>query len=151
MYYLHHMCSSQNTCLHTFTPIPPYLTPVSQRTTFIQSASQRDQDLSNTHFVAPSRVSLNNSRPATPTSAGANYNGSSGYMTPRELREETWRQEAEEKARPTKNEMREMYKELGGRKAKTKGKFGGSMGAGGGAGLGVRDKGGWANGGDDGW
>ena len=65
----------------------------------------------------------------------------SGYVTPRELREEAWRLEAEEKEKPTKNEMREMYKELGGRKAKAKGKFGGA----------TRDKGGWDGGYDNGY
>ncbi|KAJ6614893.1 hypothetical protein B0H10DRAFT_2043056 [Mycena sp. CBHHK59/15] len=64
----------------------------------------------------------------------------SGAQTPRELKEEKWRQEAEVAA-PGKLEMRGMYKELGGRKSKGKNKWGGSSAAG------VRDKGGW--GGDD--
>ncbi|KAG7095144.1 hypothetical protein E1B28_005924 [Marasmius oreades] len=65
----------------------------------------------------------------------------SGYQTPREIREERWRQEAEVAASPGKLEMRAMYKELGGRKARSKTKLGST---------GVRDKGGWAEDGD-GW
>ncbi|KAH9939010.1 uncharacterized protein BXZ73DRAFT_44252 [Epithele typhae] len=52
----------------------------------------------------------------------------SGQQTPRELREEKWRQEAEVVSRPTKVEMREAYKELNGRKARGKGKLGGMSG-----------------------
>ncbi|KAJ7451031.1 hypothetical protein FB451DRAFT_1284466 [Mycena latifolia] len=63
----------------------------------------------------------------------------SGAQTPRELKEEKWRQEAETAA-PGKIEMRSMYKELGGRKSKGKSKWGSS---------GVRDKGGWSGDGDD--
>lgn len=59
----------------------------------------------------------------------------SGYQTPREVREEKWRQEEEVASRPSKVEMREMYKELGGRKARGKGKLGGTAG--------MRDRGGW--------
>ena len=73
---------------------------------------------------------LQYSRPITPASAHA-----SGYQTPREIREEKWRQEAEAQYKPSKLEMREMYKELGGRKARAKGKVGTTGG--------VRDKGGW--------
>ena len=43
--------------------------------------------------------------------------------------------EAETTGRPSKVEMREMYKELGGRKARGKGKVGMEAGA--------RDRGGW--------
>jgi hypothetical protein len=61
---------------------------------------------------------------------------SSGYSTPREVREERWAQENSAVLGGPgglgKVEMREMYKELGGRKAKTKNKIGGG-----------RDKGGW--------
>ncbi|KAF9508021.1 hypothetical protein BS47DRAFT_1418298 [Hydnum rufescens UP504] len=61
---------------------------------------------------------------------------SSGYSTPREIREERWAQENSTALGGSgglgKVEMREMYKELGGRKAKTKNKIGGG-----------RDKGGW--------
>ncbi|KDQ30267.1 hypothetical protein PLEOSDRAFT_1088320 [Pleurotus ostreatus PC15] len=66
----------------------------------------------------------------------------SGYQTPREIREEKWKLEAEASVKPGKVEMREMYRDLGGRKSKTKFK----MAAGG-----IRDKGGWDNGGDDGY
>ncbi|THU88190.1 hypothetical protein K435DRAFT_762047 [Dendrothele bispora CBS 962.96] len=59
----------------------------------------------------------------------------SGYQTPREIKEERWRQEAEAVSNPGKIEMRAMYKELGGRKSRTKTKL---------ASTGVRDKGGWA-------
>lgn len=48
--------------------------------------------------------------------------------------------EAETTGRPSKVEMREMYKELGGRKSRGKGKVGSSAG-----GVGVRDKGGWGD------
>ncbi|KAH9850552.1 hypothetical protein C2E23DRAFT_834381 [Lenzites betulinus] len=58
----------------------------------------------------------------------------SGQQTPRESREEKWRQEADT-TKPSKVEMREMYKELGGRKARGKGKLGGTGG--------MRDRGGW--------
>lgn len=60
--------------------------------------------------------------------------GGSGYQTPREVKEERWKAEADE-TRPGKVEMREMYKELGGRKSKAKGKYQTSVSA--------RDKGGW--------
>jgi len=62
----------------------------------------------------------------------------SGYQTPREIREERWKAETLV-ARPGKLEMREMYKELGGRKARSKNVT-----------TGPRDLGGW-DGGDDGW
>jgi len=57
----------------------------------------------------------------------------SGYQTPREIKEEQWRIEAET-TKPGKLEMRGMYKELAGRKAKSKTKFGSP---------GIRDRGGW--------
>ncbi len=63
----------------------------------------------------------------------------SGHQTPRELKEEKWRLEAEASARPGKVEMRGMYKELGGRKSRGKTKLGSS---------GIRDKGGWSESGD---
>lgn len=66
----------------------------------------------------------------------------SGYQTPRELKEEQWKQEAEAGAKPGKVEMRGMYKELGGRKSRGKTKLGSS---------GVRDKGGWGGGDEDGF
>ncbi|EIW65205.1 uncharacterized protein TRAVEDRAFT_160063 [Trametes versicolor FP-101664 SS1] len=62
----------------------------------------------------------------------------SGQQTPREMREEKWKQDAEATAKPNKVEMREMYKELGGRKARGKGKLGGTGG--------MRDRGGWGEG-----
>jgi hypothetical protein len=71
------------------------------------------------------------SRPYTPTLG-------SGYQTPRELREERWRLESELN-RPGKVEMREIYKELGGRKSRTKTKVGAAT---------TRDKGGWTDGDD---
>lgn len=77
---------------------------------------------------------------------GSGYSTSgtrSGYQTPKEMREEQWRAEATDPMkRPSKNELREMYKELGGRKSKTKGKLGGT-------GM-TRDRGGFAAG-DDEW
>jgi hypothetical protein len=66
--------------------------------------------------------------------SGRSSPASSGSHTPRELREEKWRVEAEALSKPGKIEMRSMYKELGGRKSKAKTKVGSS---------GVRDKGGW--------
>jgi len=63
----------------------------------------------------------------------------SGYQTPRELKEEQWKLEAQA-TKPGKVEMREMYKELGGRKARGKTKLGSS---------GIRDKGGWDEAADD--
>jgi len=66
---------------------------------------------------------------------------STGYSTPREIREEQWAQEnGGTDGVSSKLEMREMYKELGGRKAKSKNKVG--------SGGGARDRGGW-NGADD--
>ncbi|KAI0761186.1 hypothetical protein BD413DRAFT_249194 [Trametes elegans] len=57
-------------------------------------------------------------RPA-PTLSRSGYDSPrSGQQTPREIREEKWRQEAEAVGKPSKVEMREMYKELGGRKAR---------------------------------
>jgi len=77
--------------------------------------------------------------PSTPFSRSSSaYN--SGYQTPREIKEDQWRSETGAAARPNKVEMREMYKELGGRKARSKTKLG-STGP-------TRDKGGW---GQDEW
>lgn len=89
------------------------------RTTYLQTLRNREQE------------PIQYSRPITPASGHG-----SGYQTPREVREEKWKQEAEVQAKPTKLEMREMYKELGGRKARGKGKLGAATG-------GHRDKGGW--------
>jgi len=71
----------------------------------------------------------------TAFSRGSGYSSPaiSGYQTPRELKEEQWRLEADA-TKPGKVEMRGMYKELGGRKSKAKSKVGSS---------GIRDKGGW--------
>lgn len=66
------------------------------------------------------------SRPVTPLLV-------SGNQTPREIREEQWRLESEA-TKPGKVEMREIYKELGGRKSRTKTKYGAAT---------TRDKGGW--------
>lgn len=64
---------------------------------------------------------------------------SSGYVTPREIREAQWASEAAAAtAKPNKLEARSMYKELGGRKFRGKNKFGGE----------TRDRGGWDDGGD---
>lgn len=51
------------------------------------------------------------------------------------MKEEQWRSEALSVSRPSKGDMREMYKELGGRKSRSKAKFGGTGRA--------RDKGGF--------
>jgi hypothetical protein len=48
----------------------------------------------------------------------------SGHQTPREIKEEQWRLESETISQPGKLEMREMYKELGGCKTRTKTKLG---------------------------
>lgn len=60
------------------------------------------------------------------------------YQTPREVKEERWRLEIDATKRSDKLEMREMYKELGGRKPRTKGKLLTGIGGGG-----HRDRGGW--------
>ncbi|KAJ3522083.1 hypothetical protein NM688_g8927 [Phlebia brevispora] len=88
------------------------------RATYLQTLRNREQE------------PVQYSRPITPAS-----NHGSGSQTPREMREEKWKLEAEAQQKPTKIEMREMYKELGGRKARAKGKVGTPGGA--------RDKGGW--------
>lgn len=80
--------------------------------------------------------SLSESERATPQFSRASMTESanrSGYQTPKEMREEQWEVQASHKL--GKQEMRELYKELGGRKAKNKLKLGST---------GVRDKGGWA-------
>jgi len=86
----------------------------------------------------------NHRLPRLGSSDGVSHNSSpslSGYQTPRELKEEKWRLESEAAAKPGKVEMRSIYKELGGRKARAKTKLG-SVG-------GVRDKGGWEGDGED--
>jgi len=73
--------------------------------------------------------------PLNPSSRrGSGYSTPSGYITPKEMREEKWAAEADAVSRPDKVEMRELYKDLGGRKSKQKAKLG-SMG-------GARNKGG---------
>ena len=76
--------------------------------------------------------------PQNSTSRRSGYSSPrvSGYQTPKEANEEKWRADAE-LSRPGKIEMREMYKEMGGRKSRGKTKLG--MGGGG------RDRGGWAD------
>ncbi|KZO99570.1 hypothetical protein CALVIDRAFT_553082 [Calocera viscosa TUFC12733] len=67
--------------------------------------------------------SRGSSRPSS--RAGDRSPGStSGYHTPKEMKEELWAKEAEQRDRPNKIEMREAYKELGGRKARVKGSGG---------------------------
>ncbi|KAF5361688.1 hypothetical protein D9758_007333 [Tetrapyrgos nigripes] len=94
------------------------------RISHLKSVSERSPTTTGTNGYTPSRGSGYTS-PST----------ASGYQTPREIREERWRQEAEATSSPGKVEMRAMYKELGGRKSKAKTKLGST---------GVRDKGGWA-------
>lgn len=96
-----------------------------QRQTFMKTSKQRDKDLAATSYSY--------SRSSTPLG--------SGYQTPREIREEQWRAESEAVSKPGKLEMRELYKDMGGRKAKSKNKVG----------AGDRDRGGWADMNDDGW
>jgi len=77
--------------------------------------------------------------PLNPTSRGSGYSSpsrGSGYQTPKEVNEEKWHAEAQ-LSKPGKVEMRDMYKEMGGRKSKGKTKLGMAGGA--------RDKGGWAD------
>lgn len=82
---------------------------------------------------------------STPPFSRSGYNTpsrrESGYQTPKEVKEEQWKAELETAAKPNKVEMREKYKELGGRKARGKAKLGSPGG--------VRDKGGWNDGGDE--
>jgi hypothetical protein len=87
----------------------------------------------------------NRSPPLGPVQSRSGHTSppASGYQTPREVREERWRLEAEAVEKPGKIEMREMYKELNGRKSKTKGKLGGTVG--------IRDKGGWTGSLEEGW
>ncbi|KAG9314736.1 nucleotide-diphospho-sugar transferase [Chiua virens] len=73
----------------------------------------------------------NKSAPSTPMERSSPSR--SGYQTPKEVNEEKWK--VEEQARPGKAEMREMYKELGGRKSRNKTKLGSTGG--------YRDKTGW--------
>ncbi|KZT68796.1 hypothetical protein DAEQUDRAFT_745529 [Daedalea quercina L-15889] len=96
------------------------------RTTHLQTLASRDTDKLG---------------PVYHSYSGRSTPAGSGTQTPREVREERWRMEAEGETRPSKIEMREMYKELKGRKAKSKFNVG--------AGSGMRDRGGWAEGDDE--
>ncbi|KAH9836730.1 uncharacterized protein C8Q71DRAFT_759395 [Rhodofomes roseus] len=96
------------------------------RTTHLQTLASRDNDTLGPIFHSYS---------------GRSTPGGSGAQTPREVREDKWRMDAEGESRPSKNEMREMYKELKGRKAKSKFNVG--------AGAGMRDRGGWADAGEE--
>jgi len=76
------------------------------------------------------------SPPSTPFSRSSSaYN--SGYHTPREIKEHQWRMEAQAVSRSSKLDMRQRYKELGGRKARSKPKLGSSGQN--------RDRGGWTD------
>lgn len=121
---------------------PPYTTsdPDQQRTVYLKTLKDKDP-LANAY----SRPYSSSSGYASPSSH--NYTSSSGLnsgqQTPRERREEAWSAEASGATKPNKVEMREMYKELGGRKARNKTKLGADTGV-------TRDRGGWDNGGE-GW
>lgn len=78
-------------------------------------------------------ANVNKSTPSSPLERSSPSR--SGYQTPKEINEERWR--AEEQIRPGKVEMREMYKELGGRKSRNKTKLGSAGG--------YRDKTGWVD------
>ncbi|KDQ17618.1 hypothetical protein BOTBODRAFT_29794 [Botryobasidium botryosum FD-172 SS1] len=90
------------------------------------------------------QIYMTSSRPSPPSSARFISLPASGIQTPRELREEQWRNEAAETASPKKGaakvEMREMYKELGGRMARGKNRVKNGE---------SRDRGGWNAGSDD--
>lgn len=104
-----------------YTPLSLLL---AQRLTYLKSARLTEE----ADYTSTSRYGY--STPSAPSS--------SGYATPREIREERWAAEnagGEGGAGIGKVEMREMYKELGGRKSRAKNK----VGAG-------RDRGGWAEG-----
>ncbi|KZS90212.1 hypothetical protein SISNIDRAFT_475365 [Sistotremastrum niveocremeum HHB9708] len=101
------------------------------RTMYLATAAIREKEV--TSYYTPTYDTPSRSR--TPT----------GTQTPREVREERWKAEAAAKTRPDKVEMREIYKELGGRKVRGKGRLG-FVGATGG---GSRDRGGWDGGGED--
>ncbi|OJA16783.1 hypothetical protein AZE42_03312 [Rhizopogon vesiculosus] len=90
-----------------------------QRIMYINSVSNRSPPSSPLHSRGSGRTSPSHS----------------GYQTPRDIKEEQWRQEEVAQTRPGKVEMREMYKELGGRKSRTKAKLGSSGGH--------RDRTGW--------
>ena len=99
--------------LHTCILLIPCLTLL-QRLTFLSMSANKSTPSSPLERASPSR---------------------SGYQTPKEINEERWR--VEEQTRPGKVEMREMYKELGGRKSRNKTKIGSAGG--------YRDKTGWVD------
>ena len=79
------------------------------RKTYMLSVSTREAE--GTPYSRPYRSASGYSTPS-----------GSGYRTPKEVNEERW--EREDETKPSKVEMREMYKELGGRKSKAKNKVG---------------------------
>ncbi|KIJ60098.1 hypothetical protein HYDPIDRAFT_99291, partial [Hydnomerulius pinastri MD-312] len=86
-------------------------------------------------------TTANRSPPSSPIrsrGSGRTSPSRSGYQTPKEINEEKWRAEETAQGRPGKNEMREMYKELGGRKSRGKTKLGSAGG--------YRDRTGWFEG-----
>ena len=90
--------------------------------------SLRVIDLNSQRIMYINSVS-NRSPPSSPLpsrGSGRTSPSHSGYQTPRDIKEEQWRQEEFAQTRPGKVEMREMYKELGGRKSRTKTKLGSS-------------------------
>ncbi|KIY72153.1 hypothetical protein CYLTODRAFT_418130 [Cylindrobasidium torrendii FP15055 ss-10] len=83
-----------------------------------------------THLLSRRTAALESSGYSSPSTLASISNNmvftSSGYMTPREVKEERWKQEADQSSKGvSKNEMRDMYKELGGRKVRGKGGLGG--------------------------
>lgn len=101
------------------------------RTTYLDNRKKIAKEEAGTLGLTGYYTSTGYSRSGTASYAGY------GYQTPREMREEQWKAEADT-SRPGKVEMREMYKELGGRKAKAKTKFQTSTTS--------RDRGGWTAG-----
>lgn len=108
--------------------------PNPQRTVYTKMQKDREP---------PMVLPRSSSRQASRQGSRAVSPNRSGYQTPRELKEEQWRQEAQAAEKPGKLEMREMYKELGGRKSRGKAKLGATGG--------TRDRGGWDDGGGDDW
>lgn len=80
------------------------------------------RNLAESDINSTSRYGYSNSAPA------------SGRQTPREMREDKWAVENGGETGPSKVELRGLYKDLGGRKARTKNKVGAN---------GARDRGGW--------
>ncbi|KAJ4485346.1 hypothetical protein J3R30DRAFT_3283581 [Lentinula aciculospora] len=105
------------------------------RIAYLKSTSDR----SPTNGTFSSRGGSGYSTPSSNLGSGFG----SGYQTPREIKEEKWKLENEAVVSPGKVEMRALYKEMGGRKARGKAKMG-SAGT-----RTARDKGGWVE--NDGW